>query len=217
MIFVNRINDVFGEELPMTDSMLCKLSDEQVVELAKAGDENAYSHIITRYRNLVYKKAKAYYIKGAEEEDLIQEGMIGLYKAVQDFNPGISPFSSFAKLCVSRNMITAVKNSSRNKHMPLNSYISLNGSDDAKEECCYEIADDTNSVNPENILINRENLHGITYRINRALSKLELNVLALYLDGFSYQEIAEKLGKDAKAVDNAVQRIRKKIGKISEE
>lgn len=203
----------------LTDSALCKLSDEQVVELAKSGDENAYSHIITRYRNLVYNRVKAYYIKGADEDDLIQEGMIGLYKAVKDFNPEMSSFSSFAKLCVSRHVITSVKNSTRNKHMPLNSYISLDAQrhDDTSEEFTHEIADDTDSVNPENILINRENLHGITYRINQILSKLELEVLALYLDGFSYQEIAEKINRDVKAVDNAVQRIRRKIGKILEE
>lgn len=203
----------------LTDSALCKLSDEQVVELAKSGDENAYSHIITRYRNLVYNRVKAYYIKGADEDDLIQEGMIGLYKAVKDFNPEMSSFSSFAKLCVSRHVITAVKNSARHKHMPLNSYISLDAQrhDGTSEEYAHEIADDTDSVNPENILINRENLHGITYRINQILSKLELEVLALYLDGFSYQEIAEKINRDVKAVDNAVQRIRRKIGKILEE
>ncbi len=198
----------------MTDSMLCKLSDEQVVELAKSGCDEAFSHIITRYRNLVYKKAKAYFIKGADEEDLIQEGMIGLYKAVRDFDPKVSSFASFAKLCVSRNMITAVKNSSRNKHMPLNSYISLNRTDDSGEEHVLLIADDKDSVNPENILINRENLHGITYRINRILSKLELEVLALYLDGNSYRDIAAIIKKEPKTVDNAIQRIRKKIGKI---
>lgn len=201
----------------LSDSRLCRLSDEEVVELAKSGDEEAYGHIIARYRNLVYKKAKSYYIKGAEEEDLIQEGMIGLYKAVKDFDSNKSSFSSFAKICVSRHMITAVKNSARNKHMPLNSYVSLNAEKGEKEDFAHDIADETSVVNPEEILIDRENLHGITYRINRILSKLELEVLALYLDGRSYKEIAEKINKEPKAVDNAVQRIRKKIEKILEE
>lgn len=201
----------------LSDERLCKLSDEEVVELAKSGNEAAYGHIIARYRNLVYKKAKAFFIKGAEEEDLVQEGMIGLYKAVRDFKPGKSSFSSFASMCVSRNMITAVKNSSRSKHMPLNSYISLNVQKDEKEELVRELADETSSANPEDILIDRENLNGITYRINKILSKLELEVLALYLDGSTYKDIAERINKEPKAVDNAIQRIRKKIGKILEE
>lgn len=201
----------------MTDSMLCKLSDEEVVELAKSGSEEAYGHIIARYRNLVYKKAKTYFIKGADEEDLVQEGMIGLYKAVKDFSPERSSFAAFAKLCVSRNMLTAVKNSLRNKHIPLNSYVSLDGTDESGDGCIRELADDTVSANPEDILIDRENFDGITCKINRLLSKLELEVLALYLDGRSYREIAGILEKEPKAVDNAVQRIRKKIGKILED
>lgn len=200
----------------MTESMLCKLSDEQVVELARSGSEEAYSHIITRYRNLVYKKARVYFIKGADEEDLIQEGMIGLYKAVRDFTPEKSSFAAFAKLCVSRNMITAVKNSSRNKHMPLNSYVSLDGSDETENGGACEIADAENSANPENILLNKEAFDGITYKINQALSKLEMQVLALYLDGHSYREIADMLNKDPKSVDNAVQRMRKKLEKMLE-
>lgn len=203
----------------MSDSPLCKLSDEQVVELAKSGDDDAYNHIIARYRNFVYAKAKAYYIKGAEQDDLVQEGMIGLYKAVRDFKPSVSSFRTFAKVCVLRQMLTAVKNSTRNKHMPLNTYISLNGhtNEESDEEYLFCVADENNSLNPESILIDRENLSGISYRINQILSEMELEVLAYYLDGLSYQEIAEKIGKDAKAVDNAVQRIRRKIGKILEE
>lgn len=201
----------------MTDSMLCKLSDEQVVELAKSGSEAAFGHIIARYRNLVYKKANVYFIKGADEEDLIQEGMIGLYKAVKDFVPEKSSFAAFAKLCVSRNLLTAVKNSTRNKHMPLNSYVSLDRDNNAKDGAICEIADDTDSLNPEKMLIDKENLDGITYKINRILSKFELKVLSLYLGGQSYKEIAENVGRDAKAVDNAVQRIRKKIGKMLDE
>ena len=202
-----------------SDSELCKLSDEQVVELAKSGDENAYSHIIARYRNYVYSKAKAFYIKGGEQEDLVQEGMIGLYKAVRDYDSAYRSFAAFAKVCVQRQILTAVKISTRNKHIPLNDYISLNGrpSADRGEEYTIEIADDPNSQNPENILIDRENLTTIAYRINQILSKLELKVLAYYLDGYSYQDIADKIGKDIKAVDNAIQRIRKKFEKILEE
>ena len=202
-----------------SDRELCKLSDEQVVELAKSGDENAYNHIMARYRNYVYSKAKAFYIKGGEREDLVQEGMIGLYKAVRDYDSSYPSFAAFAKVCVQRQILTAVKNSTRNKHIPLNDYVSLNGRRSAEpdEEYEIEIADDPNSRNPENILIDRENLTTISYRINQILSKLELKVLAYYLDGYSYQDIADKIGKDIKAVDNAIQRIRKKFEKILEE
>ncbi len=203
----------------ISDSPLCKLSDEQVVELAKSGDEDAYNHIIARYRNFVYAKARAYYINGGEQDDLVQEGMIGLYKAVRDFNFEYSSFAGFARMCVSRQILTAVKNSTRNKHKPLNSYISLDGGSEEGQtsDLLSDFSDENNSLNPESILIDRENLSGITYRINQILSGMELEVLALYIDGFSYQEIAEKMGKDCKSVDNAIQRIRKKIGKILEE
>lgn len=190
-----------------------------MVELAKSGDEDAYNHIIARYRNFVYAKAKSYYIKGAEQDDLVQEGMIGLYKAVRDFKPDISSFAAFAKVCVLRQILTAVRSSARNKHMPLNSYVSLNGTDkdDACKDCIFDLADDDNVQNPESILIDRENLFGISCKINQILSEMELEVLALYIYGMTYQQIAGKIGKDPKAVDNAIQRIRKKIGKALEE
>lgn len=201
-----------------SDLPFCELSDEQVVELAKMGDDRAFAHIVTRYKNFVYSKVKVYYIKGADNDDLIQEGMIGLFKAVRGFKSEMGSFSNFASLCVNRQILTAVKNSTRNKHMPLNTYISLNGhsTEESEDEYIPEIAGEDHSQNPENIFISRENVSGITYRINQNLSKLELKVLALYLDGHPYQDIAEKIGKDVKSVDNAIQRIRKKIEKILE-
>ena len=200
----------------MSCSPLCKLSDEQVVELAKSGDDEAYNHIIARYRNLVYSKAKAFYISGADREDLVQEGMIGLYKAVRDYDPKLSSFAAFAKLCVTRMILSAVKNSARNKHLPLNKYVSIDFCrDDQDEKAAFDIADD-NSKNPENILIDKESISGISYRINQILSEMELKVLICYLDGMSYTDIAKKIEKEPKAVDNAVQRIRKKLGKILE-
>ncbi len=196
------------------DLQLCKLSDEQVVELAKSGSREAYDHIITRYRNYVYAKAKSYYIKGADQDDLIQEGMIGLYKAVKDYNPELSTFAGFAKVCVVRQMITAVKNSTRNKHMPLNTYVSIEGSFEGEAEGVLDIPDNKNSPDPESIMIDRESLSGIEFQINQSLSKFESEVLAYYLDGFSYQDIATKVKKDVKAVDNAIQRIRKKLENV---
>lgn len=192
---------------------LYELSDEQVVQLAQSGDKRALEHIIARYRNFVYAKANPYFLIGADREDVVQEGMIGLYKAVKGFQNQKSSFKAFAGLCVSRQIISAVKSATRQKHMPLNSYISLNKNVyDAEEDATLlDIISEQYPQDPESILINRENLDGIEYKISQALSKLELEVLMQYLDGSAYQEIADALHRDVKSVDNAVQRIKKKI------
>jgi RNA polymerase sporulation-specific sigma factor len=190
-------------------------TDEELVALAQAGDKLALEEILSRYKNLVYAKAKAFFLAGADEDDIIQEGFIGLYNAVKDFKGDTYPyFKAFAGICVSRRIITAVKAATRQKHMPLNSYVSLDdstydaGGDKKLPELVAEFQD------PETILIDRENVDGIEYKINKALSKLELEVLIYYLRGMSYQEIAKLLGKDVKSVDNAIQRIRKKLENI---
>lgn len=193
----------------------CELSDEEVAALAKTGNEEAYNHIMIRYRNFVYAKLRPYYLAGADRDDLFQEGMIGLYKAVRDFNPKKSSFRAFAGVCVRRQILTAVKSALRHKHAPLNSYVSLDQKQEHEssgEELFSKSAD--RPQNPESILIERENLNGIEETINRTLSKLELQVLAYYLEGLSYQQIAEKIGKTPKAADNAIQRIRKKVENI---
>ncbi len=185
------------------------LSDEELVKKAQSGDKTALEAVLERYKNLVYAKAKPYFIAGADEDDIIQEGFIGLYNAVKDFNGEKLPFFGvFAGVCVSRRILTAVKAAARQKHIPLNSYVSLdNGSPDAEIPAGASGA----ALDPEAILIDRENVDGIGYKINKALSKLELEVLVYYLRDMSYQEIAAALGKDVKAVDNAIQRIRKKL------
>lgn len=193
------------------------LSDEDLVALAQAGDKPALDAILSRYKNLVYAKAKSYFLAGADDDDLIQEGFIGLYRAIQDFNPEKHPyFKVFASLCVSRRILTAVKTSTRRKHLPLNSYVSLDSNDYKSDRGAMisEIAASKELQDPEAILIDRENVDGIEYKINKALSKFELEVLLYYLRDMSYKEISEKLGKDVKAVDNAVQRIRKKLETI---
>lgn len=193
------------------------LSDEELVALAQAGDKIALETILSRYKNLVYAKAKPYFLAGADEDDIIQEGFIGLYKAVKDFNGDKFPFFKvFAGLCVSRRIITAVKASTRKKHMPLNSYVSLdvNSYESGSDVKFAEMASMNKLQDPEAILIDRENIDGIEYKINKALSKMELEVLIYYLRDMSYQEIAKLLGKDVKAVDNAIQRIRKKLENI---
>lgn len=188
------------------------LSDEELVKAAQSGDKSALEAILERYKNLVYAKAKPYFIVGADEDDIVQEGFIGLYNAVKDFDGEKLPyFSVFAGVCVSRKILTAVKAATRQKHIPLNSYISLdNGNAEGDSPMAAAITAKGVS-DPEAILIDRENVDGIEYKINKALSKLELEVLLYYLRDMSYQEIAEVLGKDVKAVDNAIQRIRKKL------
>ncbi len=195
---------------------LCDLSDEEVVRLAQSGDEQALEHIIIRYRNFVYSKAKKFFLIGSEPDDLIQEGMIGLYEAVKSFKHEKASFAAFAGICIRRQMISAVKTATRNKHKPLNSYVSLDKSvyDAEGDSKLIESVSEKYPQNPEAIVIDKENLSGIESTINRTLSKLELEVLMYYLDGYSYQQIAEKIDRDVKAVDNAIQRIKRKIESV---
>lgn len=189
------------------------LSDEELVKLAQAGDHGALEEIVSRYLNLIRSRAGSYFIPGAEKDDIIQEGMIGLYKAVMEFDGTKTEyFRSFAAACIRNNIITAVKTAARKKNMPLNSYVSLTkGNYDENGETLLDIMAAGVESDPETIVIDRESADGIEYTINKALSKLELQVLLEYLSGGSYNEIAQTLGRDVKAVDNAIQRIKKKL------
>lgn len=190
-----------------------KLKDENIIELVHNGDELALEYIIEKYKKLVRVKARPYFIIGADHEDIIQEGMIGLYKAIRDFD-GNYIFYSFAELCVKRQIITAIKSASRQKHIPLNSSLSLNNIIYDDNECSYiELFADKLS-NPEELLIGREDKNYIEEKILHNLSKLERKVLILYLRGKSYYEIANIVGKDEKSIDNALQRVKKKVEKI---
>lgn len=196
----------------LNKSSLCSLSDEEVAVIAQNGDGAALDHIIARYRNYVYSKASTYFLAGAEKDDIVQEGMIGLYKAVKEYNPESgSSFKHFALLCISRQILTAIKAATRKKHMPLNSYISLEetAADRDAESPAIDLGDD--GQNPENIIIGQENLNVMEYKINQILSKLELQVLMYYTEGMSYDEIAALAGKPRKSIDNALQRIKKKL------
>jgi RNA polymerase sporulation-specific sigma factor len=198
----------------MDEKNLEKMSDEQLVRLAQSGSNEALETILSRYKNLVYAKSKPYFLAGADDDDIIQEGFIGLYKAVKDFDGDRFPFFKvFAGVCVTRHIITAVKAAARKKHQPLNSYISLdkNTYDDDSDTTLLDVIAFSELQNPEAILIDRERVDGMEYKINKALSKLEMEVLVCYLEDMTYQEIADRLGKDTKAVDNAVQRIKKKL------
>lgn len=196
------------------EKRLDELSDEQLVKAAQSGDDSALETILSRYKNLVRAKAKPYFLAGADDDDIVQEGFIGLYKAVTDFDGERFPvFKVFASICVKRRIITAVKAASRKKHLPLNSYVSLdkNTYDDDSDTTLLDVIAFNELQNPEAIFIDRENVDGMEYKINKTLSKLELQVLVGYLDGMSYNEISKKLNKDVKAIDNALQRVKKKL------
>jgi len=185
------------------------LKDEELAMLSSNGHSEAGDILLVRYKNYVKKVVRPYFIAGADREDLVQEGMIGLYKAVREYRPDkAAAFASFAAVCIKNQVLTAVKNASRKKHGPLNTYISINSED---FEAPY-IIDNIN--NPEKILMNRELKNNIENLVIDSLSSLESSILTHYLDGLSYAQIGEKLGKSPKAVDNALFRIRRKAAKV---
>ena len=193
-------------------------SDEELLIRLRDGEEAVTDYIMNQYKNLVRKKAKSMYILGADSDDLIQEGMIGLFKAVRDYDSGRdASFATFADLCVSRQMYTAVQASRRQKHIPLNTYISLNCSvsgehEGEKEELINRLAVQFGQ-SPEEVIIDKENVDQLEKTIEKELSSFEKQVLDLYLTGMGYQQIAKVLGKDDKSTDNALQRLKNKLKK----
>lgn len=195
------------------------LPDEELVKLSLEGDDIATECILARYKNLVRLRARMYFLAGADREDIIQEGMIGLFKAIRDFDSSrAASFRAFAELCIKRQIITAVKTATRQKHMPLNSYISLSyqAYDGDGNGNLEEVLTGREESDPQNLFIAKENTAFLTERMNKVLSPLERSVLELYLEGKSYTEIAVLLKKPAKSIDNALQRIKKKIDKIED-
>lgn len=186
------------------------MTDNELVSLAQQGDEAALETALLRYKPLVHKKSQPYYLAGGDDDDIVQEGLIGLYKAIMEFDKDKFPlFKVFAGVCIERRIISAVKKASRIKHSPLNSYISLSSS---AEEDGVNAEDIQGAVSdPESILIERERAEVLEMMITGALSDMELRVLLAHLNGKSYKETAEELGRDVKAVDNAMQRIKKKL------
>lgn len=194
-----------------------KYSDEELINIIRDGNSIAQEYLIDKYKNLVKIKSRSYFILGADREDIIQEGMIGLYKAIRDFKPEKQAnFYSFAELCIVRQVITAIKSANRQKHIPLNSYLSLNKTVyDENDECTYlEMLTDNVNSNPETLFIGNENKQDIEKKMSAVLSKLEQEVLNLYLNGKSYHEIAKIIERDEKSIDNALQRVKKKVEKI---
>lgn len=200
---------------------LATYTDEELVKIIRDGHNFALDYLMNKYKMLVEKKAKSYFLIGASKEDIIQEGMIGLFKAIRDYRDDReASFYSFAELCITRQMITAVKASTRQKHMPLNSYISLNKQNYQDEDDRSELLEhvpSTKIVNPEDLFIGKENLHVIEHELSKSLSSLEKEVLKMYVEGVSYVKIAEVMERPIKSIDNALQRIKKKVEKVIED
>ena len=190
------------------------LSDEDLLSLHRAGDARAEEALYARYKQIVRSKARTYFLIGADREDIIQEGMIGLYKAVVDYQfDKNASFRSFAELCITRQIISAIKAATRKKHVPLNTYISFNrpAYESENERPLIDVLTSTRISDPEEVLIGRENYAAVADSIEHSLSKLERDVLGLYLYGYSYQQIADYLQITTKSVDNAIQRVKKKL------
>ena len=190
------------------------LTDEQLILLLRQEDHVAEELLYGRYKQVVRSKARTYFLVGADREDIIQEGMIGLYKAVCDYSPDKqASFRAFAELCITRQIITAIKSATRKKHIPLNSYVSLNRTvyDEGGERTLIDVLASTHISDPEEMLIGRENYDAVAKSIEESLTSLEKSALDLYLLGYSYQQIALALDKPVKSVDNAIQRVKKKL------
>jgi RNA polymerase sporulation-specific sigma factor len=194
-----------------------QVEDGFLIALAKQGDPDAYHRLVRRYYGFVRQKASSYFLAGGDAEDLIQEGLVGLYKAIRDYRTDReSSFRNFAELCITRQIITAVKTATRNKHVPLNQYVSFSstpaGDAGDSDSTLDEMLPGSPVHDPVNQVISSEELRALVACLSTALSELESRVLALYLDGHSYEEVGRRLGCDCKTVDNALQRVKRKVG-----
>lgn len=209
-----------SHDLNIEFSKFENLSDEEIVEMVRDGHSSiALEYLIFKYRNFVRAKARSYFLIGADREDIIQEGMIGLFKAVRDYKEDkLTSFKAFAELCITRQMITAIKTATRQKHIPLNSYVSLDKPiyDEDSDRTLLDVIGGSKVTDPEELIINREEYVDIEYKMSEILSDLEKKVLMLYLDGRSYQEIAVDLDRHVKSIDNALQRVKRKLERYLE-
>ena len=190
--------------------------DEEVVKYAKNGSQQATEHLLCKYRTIVEGKARSYFLVGADHEDIVQEGMIGLFKAIRDFrNDKLLPFRAFAELCISRQIFTAIKAATRQKHIPLNSYVSLHANlyDSESDRTLLDTLAESDTSDPEEVVITQQFSDDLRKHIRSDLSELESAVLRSHLEGKSYQEIAAELERRVKSVDNALQRAKRKIGR----
>jgi len=197
-----------------------EVPDEETVELAQQGEQFAVEFLVDKYKNFVRAKARSYFLIGADREDIIQEGMIGLFKAIRDYRVDkLTSFRAFAELCITRQIITAIKTATRQKHIPLNSYVSLNKPiyDEESDRTLMDIITTHRITNPEEIIISREEFIFIEKKMGEILSSLEWKVLMSYLEGKSYQEISVDLKRHVKSIDNALQRVKRKLEKYLED
>ena len=201
--------------MKLGSAALAELSDDELVARFQGGDNDSLDVLLQRYRRFTRAKARGYFLIGADSDDIEQEGMIGLFKAVRDFRPDRqASFRAFAELCITRQIITAIKTATRQKHQPLNSYLSLSGTRPGEENgsgTVEEVLEAKGLIDPIEFIISMEDLRSMRRMMSEMLSKLEVEVLRLYVEGKSYQEIAEVLGRHVKSIDNALQRIKRKL------
>ncbi|WP_164670661.1 RNA polymerase sporulation sigma factor SigH [Virgibacillus doumboii] len=196
------------------------LDDDEIIRFIHQGNSQALDFLIHKYINFVRAKARTYFIVGADREDIIQEGMIGLYKAIRDYDGDkLSSFKAFAELCVTRQIITAIKTATRQKHIPLNSYVSLDKPiyDEESDRTLLDVVAGSKAIDPQELLVNREKFGDMEGKLSELLSELEKKVLHLYLDGCTYQEISVLLKRHVKSIDNALQRVKRKLEQLLEE
>ncbi len=193
------------------------LTDENLIRRLRGGDSQVMDYLMEKYKYLVRRKANALFLLGGDTDDLIQEGMLGLFKAIRDYEEGAGSFYPFAELCINRQIYTAIESAARKKHGPLNTYISLSRGESETEGALPEDAVAVNDVNPEQMMIDRENVEDFLARIRDRLSPLERTVLDYYLEGMNYRRIAEEMHRPEKSVDNALQRIRAKAQEMMQE
>lgn len=208
------MNGLLKKDKQQIEHVLEDLTDESLVEQVHLGNTEALDFLINKYRLFVKVKARSYFLIGADKEDIIQEGMIGLYKAIRDFKGDkLASFRAFAELCITRQIITAIKTATRQKHIPLNSYVSLDKPiyDEESERTLMDVITSPISEDPEYLMINREEYSHLEDKVSEVLSELEQRVLALYLEGRSYNEISELLNRHVKSIDNALQRVKRKL------
>lgn len=199
------------------EHLLEELTDEEVIQVIRTGKDDAFDYLINKYERLVKVKAQTYFLIGSDRDDVIQEGFIGLYKAILDYDETkVASFRSFAELCITRQIITSIKTATRMKHLPLNNYISIYKPirEDQSERTLLDVIDNTTSIEPHQSYIKRERAAHILSHIEQSLTRLEYKVFTYYLEGYSYEEIAHIIKRPEKSIDNALQRVKKKINAL---
>jgi RNA polymerase sporulation-specific sigma factor len=207
------------KQLIKDSDKLLTLDDDDILELVHQGDNQALDYLIHKYKNFVRAKARTYFLIGADKEDIIQEGMIGLYKAIRDYNEDkLTSFKAFAELCITRQIITAIKTATRQKHIPLNSYVSLDKPiyDEESDRTLLDVIAGSTEIDPQELLVNQEKFGDMEIKLSELLSEFERGVLRLYLEGRTYQEISAELKRHVKSIDNALQRVKRKLEQLME-